>query len=873
MKRLLLIIAISGFFIPSFARQDTACPKKVYTTAEIDLPPEIDGWINDPAWDQVPWEGHFQMHEPYDDRPPTQETLFKVIFDKENIYMAIRACDTAPDSIVRRLTRRDDVDGDWVAFQFDSYHDLQTAFTFVVSAAGSKLDSYFSSDGENEDETWDAIWWVKTQIDDRGWTAEAKIPFSQLRFDRNSGGIWGLQVARMEFRNSENSLWQPISREAPGWVHLIGELQGLRDIDPKKQAEIVPYAVAGSEWYEKDTEDPFRASGHDRILNAGLDAKVGITNNFTLDMTLNPDFGQVEADPSEVNLTAYETFFREQRPFFIEGKNIFDFDLAIQNLGGLFYSRRIGRRPQHYPELQDGEYARLPEFTNILGAAKITGKTRKGLSVGIMESVTAKENAEIDAGGSHRTETVEPLTNYFAGRVSREYNKGNTILGGMVTSTNRFNDEEHLDYLHSSALSGAVDFQQYFRDRNYVLSLKTYGSQVKGSEEALIRTQRSFAHLFQRPDAEYLTLDSTRTSLAGYGGDLQVGKQSGRFQFMGFLSFSNPGLELNDLGFLNSTDEIFQIFWMSYRFNEPFSIFRSAGLNLNQWNVWDFGGNHQTFGFNVNGNAEFKNLWHAGFFMSAETDTRANAFLRGGPTMIVPGDVTYSVFMSTSSTKKFEVDMDCFAVYGYDDSRTNYELDLGLEYRPLSNLNLSVEPEFSYRKSELQYVTQFDFDPEDRYIFGSIEQQTLSMSFRIDLILTPELSLQYWGQPFIAAGDYSEFKYISDPMADRFRDRFHIYGLEEIEYSEADELYRVTESGSGLNYDFENPDFNVKEFLSNLVFRWEYRPGSYLYLVWTQSRSGYDPFGQFHLNEDFSGIWDIHPTNVLLLKVSYRIGR
>ena len=861
------------FFCALFFETGYHHAKHKYTTVEVQTPPEIDGFLDDEAWDTVPWEGGFQMFEPYDNRPPSQETRFKVVFDKENIYVAIRAFDTAPDSIVSRLTRRDEIDGDMVAFQFDSYHDLQTAFTFLVSAAGSRADFFVSSDGENEDETWNAIWWTKTQIDDQGWTMEAKIPFSQLRFDRSSGGVWGFQLAREIYRNSETSLWQPMSKESPGWVHLMGEINGLENIDPKKQADITPYMVAGNEWFEAEAEDPFRADGVERHLNAGVDAKIGITNNFTLDLSVNPDFGQVEADPSQVNLTAYETFFREQRPFFIEGANIFNYDLAVHSRDNLFYSRRIGRRPHHYPDLEDGEYADMPMHTRILGAAKMTGKTKDGLSIGIMESVTAPGIATIDYGSGQRSETVEPLTNYFTGRVSKEFNKGNTRIGGIVTSTNRFTDEEHLDYLRSSAYSGGVDFQQFFADRNYVFSATAFGSNVNGSEEALIQTQRSAVHFFQRADAEHLELDSTRTSLNGYGGSLNFGKQGGRFNFMSFLSMNSPGLELNDIGFLNSTDEIVHIFWMGYSFNEPFSIFRSARINFNMFNAWDFGGTHQAAGGNINAHSEFLNLWEARFFVNYEADAISNSALRGGPSFITPGGMTGHLSVETSSRKKLSFEVDGFLNVGREDSKEMIGLDFEINYKPISNLNISLTPEYSIRRSLLQYVSQEEFVNENRYIFGSIDQKTFSMSLRLDLILTPEMTIQFWGQPFIAAGNYDEFKYITDPHADQFSDRFHGYGPDEISYVEADEYFEVRETASGLSYQFDNPDFNVKEFLSNLVFRWEYRPGSYLYMVWSQTRSGYDPWGSFHFGEDFGDMWDIHPTNVVLLKLSYRIGR
>ncbi len=730
-----------------------------------------------------------------------------------------------------------------------------------------------SSDGENEDATWNPIWWVETQMDDKGWTMEAKIPFSQLRFDKSSGGVWGFQVARIIFRNNETSFWQPMSKESPGFVHLMGELHGLQNLDPKKQAEITPYAVAGYKWFEKEPENPFRSDGTDRNLNGGLDAKIGLTNNFTLDLTVNPDFGQVEADPSQVNLTAFETFFEEQRPFFIEGKNIFDYDLAVHSMDNLFYSRRIGRRPRHYPDLGQGEYASVPQFTNILGAAKVTGKTKDGLSVGIMESVTSVEQAVIDNNGERRHETVEPLTNYFASRVSKEFKKGNTILGGMVTSTNRFGPEPHLETLHSSAITGGIDFQQYFADRDYALSFSTYMSQVRGSEEALIQTQSSPVHYFQRPDTEYITFDSTRTSLSGYGGSLRFAKQSGKLNFGTFLFFNSPGLELNDLGFLNSTDEILEILYIGYRFNEPFSIFRSMSISMNQYSAWDFGGRHQIMGMNINGHAEFKNLWNLGFFGKVSSELFTNMLLRGGPVMRLPGDYSLMGFLSTSSTKKLIGEVSGQYSKGNEDSRTSYGLDFDLTYKPISNLTISLVPEFSYRNSQLQYVTQRHFESDERYIFGSIDQKTLSMSLRLDLILTPELTIQFWGQPFIATGDYFNFKYITNSTAENYTDRFHSYTSSEIEYIEADDIYRINEPVSSLSYEFENPDFNVKEFLSNMVFRWEYRPGSFIYLVWSQTRSGYNPYGQLRFNEDFSDIWDIHPTDALMLKISYRIGR
>ena len=873
MKQVFFLLVLSGFFLSCLARQDSIPPKRIYNATQIIVPPEIDGWITDEAWEKVQWEGDFMMYEPYDNRPAIQKTAFKLIFDHDHLYIAIRAFDSSPDSIVSRLTRRDDMDGDFVAFQFDSYHDLQTGFTFFASAAGSKMDALQSNDGDSEDLTWDPIWWVETQIDDRGWTLEARIPFSQLRFDKHSNGIWGFQVARAVFRTGEVSVWQPIARNAPGWIHLIGELHGLQNINPRKQADLTPYAVAGIETFQKDPENPFRSDGKNYVYNAGLDAKIGVTNNFTLDFTVNPDFGQVEADPSEVNLTAFETFFEEKRPFFIEGKNLFDYDMAIHNMDNLFYSRRIGRRPQYDPDLDDNEYACMPRNTNILGAAKLTGKTRDGLSIGIMESMTNREKTEIDRDGERRYETVEPLTNYFASRVSKDYNKGNRILGGLFTATHRFTDEAHLDVLHDAAYSGGIDFQQYFKDRNYILKLSGYASHVRGSEEAILNTQEAPSRYYQRPDADYVTLDSTRTSLSGYGGKLEFGKTGGNLKYMAFLNFKSPGLELNDIGYLRSADEIIQIFWIGYRFTEPFSIFRSANINFNQWNCWDYGGRHQVIGANINGHAEFKNYWNLAFFSAIDSKSQLNTMLRGGPTLTMPGQMNIGTFIGSNTRKKLTAEFSLDYSILFDNAGKEQRAGLEIGYKPISNLQLSLEPGFSKRYRELQYVTQENFEDADRYVFGTIDQKTLNMSIRINLILSPELTIQYWGQPFICSGKYTDFKHIIDPKAHIFEERFRVFDPSEIRYDAIDEVYRVNENASGLSYSFDNPDFNIKEFLSNLVFRWEYRPGSYVYLVWSQTREDYNLLGNARFRNDILDVWDNCPQNVFMLKLSYRIGR
>ena len=635
MKNILFLIAL--ILLITMAAKAQPTEKKRYRATEITEAPVIDGILDDAAWLAGEWIDDFTQFEPYNGRPASQRTEFKILFDANNIYVAIKAFDTAPDSIVKRLTRRDEVDGDMVGVGFDSYHDLRTAFVIGLSAGGVKFDQMMTNNGQNEDQTWDPNWWGKTSINEEGWIAEMKIPFSQLRFDKNSDGIWGLEVYRTLYRKNEMSFWQHIPKDAPGMIHLFGEMEGFEQIKPRKIFDLTPYGVASFDRYQAQAGNPF-ATGRDFRLNGGLDAKIGVTNNMTLDLTVNPDFGQVEADPSEVNLTAYETFFEEKRPFFVEGNNITNFSVGLGEGGigndNLFYSRRLGRRPQGYPGLEAGEYADIPRATTIISAAKLTGKTKNGLSIGFIESVTAEEKAEIDNGGTRSFQTVEPLTNYFVGRVQKDHNSGNTIFGSMFTSVNRDLTDNLKNSLHSSAYAGGVDFTQYFKEKQWMFNVNAAMSYVSGSELAMVRTQRSSARYFQRPDAEHFTLDSTRTSMTGTGGRMQLVKSgNSHWSAMAAMVWKSPEFEVNDIGYMREADNIIQVLWVGYREWEPKGIYRSYNVGINQYSAWNFGGKHMVDGVNMNGNITFKNFWNASAGGEMNYNSVSNAALRGGPMM------------------------------------------------------------------------------------------------------------------------------------------------------------------------------------------------------------------------------------------------
>ncbi len=869
-------IILSLFFLSltSFAQEQ----KRTYQTQRLSGDaPVIDGVMDDSSWEQVEWGDEFTQSQPYDGRSPSQPTYFKILYDDDNLYIGVLSYDSVPGKIYKRMSRRDSFDGDRITVIIDSYFDHLTAFAFTVNAVGVKGDEYVTDDGRCWDETWDPIWYAKTTIHDTGWTAEIQIPYTQLRFGNRNEHVWGLQVIRMIFRNDEWNQWQYIPQDASGWVHNFGELHGINGIHPKRQVDFFPYIVTKAETFEKEEGNPYTEKGKDAAVSAGLDAKIGLTNDLTLDLTVNPDFGQVEADPSEVNLTAFETFFQEKRPFFIEGNNIINFQFTS---GGnpysgdnLFYSRRIGRQPRHYPDVDDEEFVDSPDNTTILGAFKITGKTQSGWSVGLLESVTQQENAEISGGEGTRKEEVEPLTNYFTGRLQKDINKGNTIIGGMMTAINRKITNPAIDYIPDAAYSAGVDFQQYWKDKTYFLRFKGAFSYVKGDTIAITNIQLSPVHYFQRPDATYLKLDSTKTFLSGHGGSIEFGKfGKGHVNMMGFVTWRSPGLDMNDIGYLRSGDEVFQVFWIQYRIWEPFGIFRSMRFNANQWSGWDFGGRRTFYGGNINLNTQFNNHWSFGTGFNYEGSGLDKGSLRGGPSFKYPASKNVWFYAESDERKKFIFEISHSRSWSTvsDELHQNYSLDL--TYRPMDALKLSLSPFFSKDYSRTQYVETAEYDGVDRYIVSNLDQNTFGIVARIDYAITPDLTIQYYGQPFTSAGDYTEFKRITDPQADNYFDRFHIFSDEEISYNPDDDVYYIDENNNGtVDYEFENPNFNFIQFRSNMVLRWEYIPGSVLYLVWSQDRTDLNDVGVFDYNRDVNHLFSITPHNIFLLKVSYRI--
>ncbi|MFQ5823957.1 MAG: DUF5916 domain-containing protein [bacterium] len=873
MKKKLIFLFFTLIASTLFASKPST-DKKIYIAEHINpRPPVIDGRLDDSVWQKAEWGSDFIQREPDDGADPSQKTAFKVLYDENNLYVGIRAYDTEPDKIVRRVTRRDEFDGDWLEINIDSYFDHRTAFSFTINAAGVKGDEAISNDGDNWDSNWNPVWYAAVAIDELGWTAEMRIPFSQLRFAKKAEQVWGLQVQRQLFRKEERSVWQYIPRNTGGWVSYFGELHGIKGIRTSRRIELLPYGVSDLRKFAKEPNNPF-ATGQSTNFSGGLDAKIGVTSDLTLDVTVNPDFGQVEADPSEVNLTAFETFFQEKRPFFIEGQNILDYRL----MGGdgdfsydrLFYSRRIGRSPQYSPDLDDDEYMQLPDNTSILTAMKLTGKTNSGLSIGVLDAITERECAHIDLNGERRQETVEPFSNYFVGRVQKDYGRGNTSIGSILTTTHRNLSESQLKFLNSSAYSGGVDFRHQWQNKTYYLNVRTAFSHVRGDQQAILEVQTASQRYYQRPDADYVTLDSARTSLSGHGGFVNFGRSgNGKLRFSVGGMWRSPGLELNDLGFLRQADRVLQYFWFGYSINNPFSIFRKLHANFNQWAGWNFGGENVFAGGNINGGGQFKNYWFFWFGVNRNANSLSTSALRGGPAMKFPGRWNQWYNISSDNRKALQFGFGGSNSWSDEGNSRRNNVWFWLSFRPRNAMRLRINPFFSVNKQDLQYIDSIEHEDEDRYLFGRLNQKTLGITIRFDFSVTPDLSIQYYGQPFVSAGKYAQFKRITEPRATRYENRFHTFTGNEIQFDSEKGKYNFDEDANGTtDYSIDTPDFNFRQFRSNLVVRWEYNPGSTIFFVWSQERTGDDNNGNFSFKNDIGELFDENATNVFLIKMS-----
>lgn len=839
---------------------------------------QLDGSLGDRAWKSNHFAGNFVQRDPLEGEPATERTEFTVLYDPEYLYIGVKAYDSDPGNIRSILSRRDEKSpSDWVCISLDSYGDYRTAFEFWLNPEGVKRDIRWYDD-MNQDINWDAVWEGKASRQADGWSAEFKIPFRELRFNGDDDQSWGLQVYRHISRKNEDDYWSFWPKDETGYVRHFGRLEDLKSIPRQRRIYVTPYTTgryAVSPLYQ----NAVHPENFDLHRSLGADVKTGLGNNFTLDLTVNPDFGQVEADPAELNLTAFESFFPEKRPFFIEGSNIFFFNLGLgQNSfsnNTLFYSRRIGRSPHHSPDTED--YVDAPISTSIKTAGKLSGKTANGWSIGIIDAVTAEEQATIrseDNGTSY--EIVEPMTNYAVTRVQKDFRQGKTTVGGILTATNRQLDEEHLKFLHSDAYSGGLDVSHLFANDNYQIEASFAATRVTGSEDALFRTQTSAVHYFQRPNTKHLRLDSTATTLTGYSHKFAFSKVKGEHWrgALGEWTYS-PGFEANDLGFNRNVDTWTRFLWIQYREDDPGEKIRRWSLNFNMWNGSTMANEMVNIGANINGGLTLLNYWRLSMGVYYNGPQLHTTALWGGPAMVQDAQSGMGIYVSSDQRKKLSIGMSG-STGGSQESGVNWlNLNSQFTWRPADFLSIRFSTQFNEMRDT--WANWSDYEPvedqqtgEKHYVMSELNRNTLSTTIRLDLTLSPTLSVQYYGSPFMTAGTYNNDKLVllDNVLADRFEERFHTFSEKQIEYDDNSYTYDLDEDGI-TNIEMWNRDFNFKQFNSNLVIRWEYITGSSIYLVWSQGIEHSVENGDFTFGRDIRRLFNSDGENIFLIKFSY----
>ena len=876
MKRLIIILPILSCFCV-FAQEGTISFEKAYkrmyhiTKIVGDERPVIDGKLDERIWaEQGVWTEDFVQVAPNERMPSNSPTKAKLFYDDKYIYVGIVAKDAYPDQLIRFIGNRDDNSiGDLVSVAFDTYHNYWAAPEFNINAGGNKTDLVVT-DKLTVNLNWNAVWEGRTHVNlkDSCWTIEMQIPFSQLRYNKETtDGVWGLHIRRVIRRNNEVQNWSMIPLKNNGHVFSFGEMDGLTDLPRPRNVEFLPYTM-GKLQRRPAQEGPY--GGRTRWnANAGLDAKIGLSD-FTLDVTVNPDYGQVEQDPSVMNLTAYETFYDEKRPFFLEGKHILDFSYGSDMM---FYTRRIGATPSFRPEGNGSTiFSEQRDRVPIIGALKLTGTNNRGLTLGILQSITAKTSARVTNDGEENRVTVEPLTNYTVARIQKNW-KGNTYLGGMFTSTNRIMDEPFLkDYLAANAIAAGIDFTQYFKNRLYYIDFKGMFSTVNGSEVAIARRQLEATHYYQRTSAQdYLGVDLTQQSLTGSGGYFKIGRKgNAKWTFAETFGWLTPGFDLNDVGYLREADVRNNDTEVTFRQTNTWKIFRSATLSLNQVNKWNFGGkaceNNLTFGART----MFTNLYQVqltGKYTWNRLDTRV---LRGGPDLRVDPYFSTNITVNTNKAKRVMGSLQYIGEHNTNGYSAFNSLTPGLTLRAGNHIHLSGSFNYQWNNNALQYVGQvINADGKTHYLMGSMDQHTYGITLRIQANITPDISIQFYGAPFTSTASYSDFKRDELTVSHQYNQRFHQFTSGEIDRKD-DGRYHVSENGDV--YSFESPDFSFNEFRTNLVFRWEYLPGSTLYFVWEHTLSNRDNRYVSGWADNLDTMFGLPSTNTFMVKINFWFG-
>jgi hypothetical protein len=806
--------------------------------------PVIDGDLSDPAWQQAPVFTDFSQHDPDDTKPPTMRTEIRIVYDDSAIYFGAKMSD--PQRPTAILLRRDTFgDFDFLSINLDTQHDHLSGNAFTVTPAGEQGDTVLYND-IGEDPSWDGVWESEAKITPDGWQAEVRIPFSQLRFQDKPVQVWGINITRKTVRNNETDRIVNTPKGQTGFVSHFADIAGIEGIHRGKPLEVVPYTVGRTDFRTKLGNDPLLGA-HEARGDAGVDVKYGLTSSLTLTGTINPDFGQVEVDPAVVNLTQFETFYPEKRPFFIEGLNIFRFGdspapshFTFYNDPTMFYTRRIGRPPQGFI---DADFVDAPSQTRILGAAKLTGKLPDGWTVGVIDALTDSERARFVLNGTFGRQEVEPMTNYFVSRLTKEIGSSSRI-GFLLTDVDRRLPDDLLD-LRRSALTGGVDGYTRLSDKSWILEGKLYGTDVRGSQQAIASTQEAPQRYFQRPDATSFHLDSTRTSLSGWGGSGTLSKDSGLWRPFVSVQAYSPGFETNDIGFEQRTDIISSSAVMQYFNQEVTPHWREKDMFLGVWRNNNFDGDTIERGVFGQWFGTLSNYWQPNLQMLVTPGSFDDRLTRGGPVVRTPLYWSADQTISTDTRKNFSASLTTHED-GSRDGSWGRLLSLTLNARPRPNLQLSVAPKVNRGHNVTQYVTAFD-DPAAvatfgrRYVFSTLDVHSVELDTRADWTVTARLSFQLFLQPFIESGDFHDFRSLAAAHT-----RTYVPATETT-----------------------NPDFNFRSLRGSAVVRWEFRPGSALYVAWNENRADTAPLGDFRLRRDFRAIPGAPSHDVFLVKVSY----
>jgi hypothetical protein len=865
-ERLMLAALLSCAFASGAAGQspeEDRARKQARAVRVGDGEIRVDGRLDEVVWRTAPPLTGFVQREPDEGAPPTDTIDVRVAYDLDALYVGARMDSQAP--IEAPMGRRDDAGlAERLLISLDTYLDRRTASTFGVTAAGVRLDSYFASDDEDaDDEGFDPVWQAHVTRDERGWSAELWIPFSQLRFTDQEQQVWGLNVQRIIPARNEEVYWALLPRTDRRWASLFGDLHGIAGIRARRRIELLPYLAGGSRTRaDRDPANPF-TSGMDNDGRLGLDAKVGLGSNLTFEATVNPDFGQVEADPAEVNLTAFETFFDERRPFFLEGSQMLS---AFVN--NYFYSRRIGAAP---PGEAPGDFVDQPSTTTILGAAKLTGRLRSGTSLGFLAAVTGEESARTFAVASNTLGRVRvaPRATYGVARVQQDFGPPGSTIGVMTSLLHRDLDpgDPLAAELTRNAASLSSDALLRLNDGEYEARLFAGGSYVSGEAAAIDRLQRSSARYVHRPDASHLDYDPTRTSLFGVKAGGSIERRTGdHWNWAADTQIETAGFETNDVGRTSSVDQLQSTWRLEYRETVPARWWRNYSLALSQEQMWSLAWDREVSAVGASGFLRWANFWET----EAEVTYTFRAYdprlTRGGPLMQTPHGWRAALEFENPSASRTRLEGSL--LYGRDeDGGVTFQTGSRVEFQPGSQWAVSLEPRYERQVNTQQYVTTLDGGPGEtfgrRYVFGSIDRSTYSTEVRFNYTFKPDLTLDFYGEPFAASGHYSA---LGDLAAARTRD-IRVFGTRGTEAVRlADGALQVIDGETA--FELRNRDFNVRSFRSNLVLRWEWRPGSLLYVVWQQDRSR-DVIGGTRASlGDMFGSLGTRGTHVFALKAS-----